>query len=108
MSFPPLFVIPAKAGIHLIATVLDSCFRRNDSTLLLETVFAKQLYESDVTDYSLNELVRLLPAAHQRLRSSVTYRGNYKAAIDKLPGQGRRYLRHRGGNHNPVEISLRR
>ena len=30
MSFPPLYVIPAKAGIHLIVTVLDSCFHRND------------------------------------------------------------------------------
>ena len=28
--FCPIFVIPAKAGIQLIQTVLDSCFRRSD------------------------------------------------------------------------------
>ena len=28
--FPPIFVIPAKAGIQLIQAVLDSCFRRSD------------------------------------------------------------------------------
>jgi len=28
--FSPILVIPAKAGIHLIKVVLDSCFRRSD------------------------------------------------------------------------------
>ena len=30
LTFYPIFVIPAKAGIQLIQAVLDSCFRRSD------------------------------------------------------------------------------
>jgi len=28
--FYPILVIPAKAGIHLIPAILDSCLRRSD------------------------------------------------------------------------------
>ena len=65
-----------------MSQLMDSCFRRNDSTLLLKTVFAKELDKSNVTDCFLIEFARLLFTSHQTLRLAVAHRGDYQAAID--------------------------
>ena len=67
-----------------MSQLMDSCFRRNDSTLLLETVLAKQLDKPNVTDSFLIEFARLLFTSHQSLRSDATYRDDYKAGLDEL------------------------
>ena len=73
--------------------------------LLLESVFAEKFYKPDIADYSFDKFAQSFFADYQFLRPAISDRSDQKTTVRKLSEYEFRYLRHRGGNHNPVEVS---